>query len=116
MYQQVIAVRTDLKMGKGKLAAQCCHASIASFLKAQQTRYSDWAQDWLNEGMQKVVVKVSSEKELLELFEQVKKQFPAALIQDAGHTQIASGSKTCIGIGPAPEIELKKFTGKLKLL
>lgn len=116
MFQQVIAVRTDLKMSKGKACAQVAHASIASFLKAQQTRYSDWAQDWLQEGMQKVVVKVSSEKELLELFEQVKNKFPAALITDAGHTQIAPGSKTCIGIGPAPENELKKFTGKLKLL
>ena len=114
--QQALVVRTDLKMDKGKIAAQCSHASLSAFLKAQQSKYGNWAEDWLAQGMKKIVLKVSSEKELLELFEQTKKHFPAALIADAGHTQIAAGSKTCIGIGPAPENELHKFTGKLKLL
>lgn len=103
-------------MDKGKMVAQGAHASIAAFLKAQQSKYSDWADAWLEEGMKKIVVKVQSEKELLELFEQTKKHFPTALIQDAGHTQVAPGSKTCIGIGPAPEHELHRYTGKLKLL
>lgn len=115
-YQQVLVVRTDLKMEKGKIAAQCSHAAIAAFLKSQQSKYGNSAQQWLDEGMKKIVIKVSSEKELLELFEQAKRQFPAALIQDAGHTQVEPGSKTCIGIGPAPENELHKLTGKLKLL
>lgn len=115
-YTQVLVVRTDLDMKKGKIAAQCSHASIAAFLKAQERKWgSDW-QEWLDEGMQKIVVKVANEKELLQLFEQVKNKFPTALITDAGHTQIAPGSKTCIGIGPAKENELKKYTGHLKLL
>ncbi len=107
-YTQVIVVRTDLKMDKGKIAAQSAHAAIAAFLKAQQqSKYREWAEEWLVEGMQKIVVKVASEKELLQLFEQVKGKFPSAIIQDAGHPQIAPGSKPCIGIGPAPEIELR---------
>ena len=116
-YTQVLVVRTDLKMGKGKIAAQCAHASLAAYLKAMnEKKYSEWAENWIEEGMQKIVVKVQSEKELLELFEQVKNKFPTALVTDAGHTQIAPGSKTCVGIGPAKESELKKYTGHLKLL
>lgn len=116
MYTQVLVVRTDLKMGKGKCCAQVAHASIAAFLKSQERKWGSDYQEWLDEGMQKIVVKVESEKELLQLFEQVKNKFPAALIADAGHTQITPGSKTCIGIGPAKESELKRYTGHLKLL
>ncbi|QQR92664.1 MAG: peptidyl-tRNA hydrolase [Candidatus Iainarchaeum archaeon] len=116
MYQQVLVVRMDLQMDKGKMAAQVAHASLASYLKAQQSKYKNWCDDWLEEGMKKIVVKVQTERELLELFEQVKRQFPAALITDAGHTQVAPGSKTCLGIGPAPENELHRYTGRLKLL
>lgn len=116
MFTQVLVVRNDLKMGKGKIAAQCSHASIASFLKAHERKWGSDYQEWLDEGMQKIVCKVESEKELLQLFEQVKGKFPTALITDAGHTQIDPGTKTCIGIGPAKESELKKYTGHLKLL
>ncbi len=116
MYTQVIVVRKDLKMQTGKIAAQAAHASIAAFLKSQERKWGNEYQEWLDEGMQKIVCKVDSEKELLQLFEQVKSKFPTALITDAGHTQIAAGSKTCIGIGPANENNLKKYTGHLKLL
>jgi PTH2 family peptidyl-tRNA hydrolase len=116
MYTQVLVVRNDLKMGKGKIAAQAAHASIAAFLKSQERKWGNEYQEWLNEGMQKIVVKVDSEKELLHLFEQVKNKFPTALITDAGHTQVSPNTKTCIGIGPSNENDLKKYTGHLKLL
>lgn len=115
-YTQVLVVRKDLGMKPGKIAAQAAHASIAAFLKSQERKWGNEYEEWLNEGMQKIVCKVESEKELLQLFEQVKSKFPTALITDAGHTQIAPGSKTCIGIGPASENDLKKYTGHLKLL
>ncbi len=115
-YTQVLVVRKDLGMKPGKIAAQCAHASIAAFLKSQERKWGSDYHEWLDEGMQKIVVKVESEKELLQLFEQVKNKFPTALITDAGHTQIAPGSKTCIGIGPAKESEVHKYTGHLKLL
>ena len=62
------------------------------------------------------MLKVGSEKELLELSERAKRTLPAALIKDAGRTQIEQGSVTCVGIGPAPENEIDKFTKDLKLL
>ena len=114
-FKQAIVVRTDLKMGKGKIAVQCCHASIDSFLKTQK-KFPEWAEEWREQGMQKVVLKISSQRELTELFEKVKKELPSSLIHDAGRTQIKEGSITCIGLGPAPEEKINKFTGKLKLL
>ncbi|MBI5884578.1 peptidyl-tRNA hydrolase [archaeon] len=113
--KQVILVRHDLKLGKGKLAAQASHASVSAFLKAMQ-KDEEAAKEWLDDGQPKIVLKVNGEKELLEFFEALKKQFPTALITDAGRTQIASGTKTCVGAGPAEENALDKITGKLKLL
>jgi len=113
--KQVIVVRTDLKMGKGKIAAQCAHASIEAFLKTKQK--DDFAaEQWLKQGMPKIVVRADSEKEILDLFEKAKKTMPCALIKDAGRTQIQAGSITALAIGPWPEQEIDNLTKSLKLL
>ena len=113
--KQVIVVRTDLDMGKGKIAAQVGHACV---LGAEHVRKSnpDWFDLWWN-GQEKVVLKVSSLKEL----ENIKKgaielDLPWSEVTDAGHTQIAPGTTTCISIGPAPEEKINKITSTLKLL
>ena len=111
--KQVILIRTDLKMGKGKIATQCAHASIASFLKAEKGE----RERWIEEGMKKVVLKVSSEKELKEFVKLAKKEkIPSAIISDAGLTQIEPGTATALGICPADDKRIDKITGKLKLL
>lgn len=111
--KQVILVRNDLKMSVGKQISQACHASIAAFLKADLKSQKKW----LNEGMKKVVLKVSSEKEIKEIFKSVKKEkIPCELISDAGMTQIKSGTVTALGIGPVEDKKIDKVTGKLKLL
>lgn len=116
-YKQVIVIRADLKMGKGKIAAQSSHASLEAYEKALNKEPA-WVDAWKESGQEKVVLKVNSENELLEMFEAVKKRFQGmpALIIDAGRTQIASGTKTCFAIGPVPEIDIDKITGKLKLI
>ena len=113
--KQVIAVRTDLGMGKGKIAAQVGHACV---LGAENVRksYPDWFEQWWL-GQEKVVVKVESLKDL----EEIKKHaidlnVPWSEVTDAGHTQIAPGTTTCISLGPAPEDLVDKITGELKLL
>ena len=109
--KQVMVVRTDLEMGKGKIAAQVAHAAVTA---ADKSKYKA---DWLHQGQQKAVVKVTGEKELLAILKEARDAgLPTALIEDAGHTQIEPGSKTVVGIGPAPEKEIDKITGKLKLL
>ncbi len=111
--KQAIIVRTDLKMGKGKIASQVAHASIAAFLKAGFFK----KRKWLKEGMKKVVLKVNSEKDLLEIYEKAKKmKLPAEIIRDAGLTQIKAGSVTAVGIGPDEDEKIDKITGHLKLL
>jgi len=109
-YKQVIAVRTDLKMGKGKLAAQVAHAAVQAADKSPHKR------EWMFEGQKKTVVKVSGEKELTQLFAKARDfGLPCSLIEDAGHTQLPPGTKTCVGVGPAPEAEIDKLTGELTL-
>ena len=111
--KQAIVIRTDLKMGKGKIAAQASHASLSAYLKSDS--YSRKA--WVLHGMKKIVVKVSGEKELVNLFVKAKKEkLPSAIISDAGLTQVKSGDRTAVGIGPASDDIIDKITGNLKLL
>ena len=114
--KQVIVIRSDLNMGRGKMAAQCAHASLSAFLKVQQS-HSDIAQQWLEQGQKKVVLKVNTEKELVTYFQECKNaKIPCELIIDAGHTQVPTGSKTCFATGPWNEEQIDKLLGKLKLL
>jgi PTH2 family peptidyl-tRNA hydrolase len=111
--KQVIVVRTDLKMGKGKIAAQACHASITCYKKADKEDIRKW--ELL--GQKKVVLKIASEEELLELYSLIKESdLTCALITDAGHTQIEPSTITCLGIGPGPDDLIDKYTSHLKLL
>jgi len=113
-YKQAIIIRTDLGMKKGKIAAQASHASLTAFLDAER-KSPKVCTEWLP-YQKKVVLKVDSERELVLLFEQVRKLLPCALIKDAGRTQIEPGSITALAIGPASDADIDKFTSKLKLL
>lgn len=114
--KQAIVVRTDVKMGKGKLAAQVAHASLAAAEVAQE-RKPRWYDGWKSEGQAKIVLKVGSEDALNELFRKAKTAgLPASLVQDRGLTQIDPGTVTCLGVGPGPDSEIDGITGKLKLL
>ncbi|MCB0163981.1 MAG: peptidyl-tRNA hydrolase Pth2 [Anaerolineae bacterium] len=111
--KQVIVVNNALKLPKGKLAAQVAHAAVAAFLEAgEATR-----QQWLAEGMPKIVLKADSDQELLALQALAQAQsIPAYLVTDAGKTVLPEGTMTCLGLGPAGEAVLDELTGGLKLL
>lgn len=112
MYKQVIVVRKDLKLSPGKLAAQCCHASLGAYRNADKKLISKWE----DTGEKKVVVQVENEKALLETWDKAKKLgIATALIKDAGHTEIAPGTITCLGLGPEEEKLIDKITGFLPL-
>lgn len=116
MYKQTIVVRADLKMGKGKLAAQCCHASLSSYKKVLKSS-PETIKKWEAEGQAKVVLKVDSEAELFEYFQKGKDAgIPCEIICDGGRTQLEPGTYTCFAAGPWAEISLDKIFGKLKLL
>jgi PTH2 family peptidyl-tRNA hydrolase len=115
-YKQVLVIRTDLGMSKGKIAAQAGHAAVSAAEEARK-KWPDWWKAWLNEGQCKVAVKVQSEQELLELEREAETlKLPHALISDRGLTELPPDTITCLGIGPAPSIEIDKITGKLPLL
>jgi PTH2 family peptidyl-tRNA hydrolase len=112
--KQAIIVRSDLKMGKGKLAAQAAHASLQGY-KLALAKNKRLVEQWEAEGQKKIVLKVASESELLALKERAR-GLPCALIRDAGFTQIEPGTVTCLVIGPAEDEKVDAVTKNLKLL
>jgi PTH2 family peptidyl-tRNA hydrolase len=115
--KQVIVVRSDLKMGKGKVAAQVAHAALEAS-EAARLKHSNWYKSWREQGQAKVVVKTDGgEAALLDLQRQARSLgLPSSLIQDRGLTQLDPGTTTCLAIGPAPSGLADKVTGDLKLL
>ncbi|MDT7864793.1 MAG: peptidyl-tRNA hydrolase Pth2 [Thermoproteota archaeon] len=114
--KQVIVVRNDIKMGKGKIAAQVAHASVTAFVETLKVN-KKLAEDWLITGQKKVVLKVDSLEELLNLYKKaIEKGLIAVIIEDRGLTQIPAGTITCLGIGPDEDNKIDEITSKLKLL
>ncbi|KAH6640708.1 peptidyl-tRNA hydrolase PTH2-domain-containing protein [Chaetomium tenue] len=122
--KMVLVVRTDLGMTKGKIAAQCSHATLACYKAltraAQQAPSSAEGRilrAWEGAGQAKIAVQVKSEDELLELMGKARGLgVTARVIADQGRTQIAAGSRTVLGVGPAPKSLVDMVTGHLKLL
>lgn len=114
-FKMILVVRNDLKMGKGKVAAQCSHAAVSAY-KQVQRRNPELLKQWEYCGQPKVVVKAPDEDTLIDLLGQAREVgLPISLIQDAGRTQIAPGSRTVLGIGPGPADLIDRVTGNLKL-
>ncbi len=110
--KQVIAARSDLGMGTGKLAAQVAHASLQAYEEASPGDQREWK----GGGQKKVVVRVTSERELFELAEKARLDgLPHAIVRDAGHTELEPGTVTTLAVGPAPEASVDAVTGDLSL-
>jgi len=111
--KQIIVMRADLNMSRGKIAAQACHASLGAYKKADDRKLKTWEL----EGEKKVVLKVNSLEDLFEIYELVKvTDLPIYLVHDAGHTEIPKSTVTCLGIGPDEDEKIDKITQELKLL
>ena len=132
-YKQVIVMRTDLNMRKGKMIAQGAHASMKALLGFSSTNesgsyilipISSYNEKtiaickWLSGNYAKICVGIGNEKDLLELFDQAKNaDLLCALITDSGLTEFHGvPTNTCIAIGPAKSEEIDQITGHLKLL
>ena len=115
-YKQVIVIRMDLKMSRGKIAVQVAHAAVSAAEEARKHAPTSWRK-WLWEGQKKVVVKVPIEEELITLRETAKRAgLPTYLIRDRGLTELPPGTVTALGIGPAQTSTVDKITGDLPLL
>ncbi len=108
--KQVILVRTDIKMSKGKTAVQVAHASVEAVFNTNKKLVSNWRK----EGMKKITLKVDSLEELKKFEKQATdNNLPTALITDAGHTELPPKTITALAIGPAPSIKIDKITQDL---
>lgn len=135
--KQVIVVRRDLKMRKGKIAAQAGHACVEATLMAlaKENRLNDvrvedeWVtladtgrettplSKWFSRGVAKICVYVDSEEALLEVARQGREAgFSVALIQDAGHTEFhGEPTYTCLAFEPLYPEQIDPITGALPL-
>ncbi len=117
--KQAIVLRRDIRMGRGKAAAQAAHASceaVFAILRSGRRIWTDWLEKWRASGQLKVVLRVDSEAELLDIYRKaLELDLPASLIADAGRTQLEPGTRTAVAIGPAPSSLVDKVTGHLKL-
>lgn len=128
--KQIIVVRKDLNMRKGKLAAQVAHASLQVFLNRGEVPLNkECGNDllirdltkpmvtWLSSGTAKIVVGCDTEDELLNIHKQaLDANIPCSLIRDAGKTEFKEPTYTCVALGPEYSEYIDKITGNLKLL
>ena len=122
--KQVIVIRRDLKMRRGKEIAQGSHASSAFLLARLRERgaavlgeFDEDTRAWLTAGCAKICVRVDSEAELVALHERARDAgLESHLIRDAGHTEFGGvPTLTCCAIGPARSERLDPITGQLTL-
>lgn len=135
--KQMIVVRRDLKMRKGKIAAQAGHACVNAVLmalsKEQLLNKISFDEEgltligaidknlpicqWILHGEAKICVYVDSEEALLEIDRKAKEAgILSALIQDAGHTEFhGEPTFTCLAFEPALPEKVDPITGELPL-
>lgn len=124
--KQVIVVRRDLNMRKGKIAAQVAHAAMKFLIENDEAgaprelkvKLSPEEAEWIETGFTKVVVGCNSEEELNNLI--FKAQLAGVEVQpiiDAGRTEFHGVSTlTCAAFGPCDASDVDPITGNLKLM
>ncbi|CAF0891506.1 unnamed protein product [Adineta ricciae] len=115
-YKMLFVVNGSLPMSSGKLAAQVAHSAIDLYQQILNRRLMA-LNFWSISGQKKIVVRANSAEELLDIQQRVSvhKSVLTSIIHDAGRTEIASGSITCLGIFGTND-QLDPITGHLKLM
>lgn len=110
--KQAIVARTDLGMGRGKLAAQVAHAALSAAEDADERTRTEWK----GSGQKKVVLKGRDEDDLFALADRADREgLPYVVIRDAGHTQLDPGTVTALAVGPGENDAIDRVTGNLSL-
>lgn len=112
----VLILRGELRLTAGKSAVQAAHAAVMLVDRAKE-RAPAALKAWLAEGQMKVALVVDT----LESLQGIERRARAARIStvwvdDAGFTEVPTGTRTCLGLGPALASELDPITGDLPLL
>jgi len=116
--KQYIILRKDLKMNKGKIAAQASHASVNAYIQCLNDEpHQEILDNWFNTGYTKIALSVSSEEELNNVFKKaISYKLHTSYIIDEGRTCFdGKETPTCIGIGPEKTEILNKLFSDLKL-
>lgn len=126
--KQVIILRKDLNMRKGKMVAQGAHASLSVILDRlslhddgslvmNEEQVTIDMLEWINGDMTKICVSVDSEQELLDIYNKAKElKLPCSLIKDLGYTEFKEPTYTAVAIGPGNIDLINSITKNLKLL
>jgi PTH2 family peptidyl-tRNA hydrolase len=124
-HKQVIVIRKDLNMRKGKMVAQGAHASMAAILRLASREGDNLVipldariEPWLTGRFTKICVSVNSEAELLAVHEKAKANgLVTSLILDAGLTEFGGiPTHTAVAVGPDLAATVDLITGALPLL
>ena len=114
--KMVLVVRGELRLTAGKAAVQVAHAAVMLYQEAERRKGSH-LEAWLSGGQKKIAVVAPDLDTLLRLQREAKGLgIATVLVEDAGFTEVAPGTKTVLGIGPAPESDVDRITGSLPLL
>lgn len=112
----VLILRGELRLTTGKVAVQAAHAAVLLARKAERAAPAALAA-WWDEGQKKVALTVETLEEMGELDRRARGAgLLTVWVEDAGFTEVPPGTRTCLGIGPAPSAELDPITGALALL
>lgn len=123
--KQVIVMRHDLKMRRGKQIAQGAHASMSFLCRRLQNQssvslndFSDSERAWLAGSFAKICCRVNSEEELMSIYDNaIAAGLQVHLITDSGKTEFhGQPTRTCLAIGPDDAIRIDAVTGHLELL
>ena len=112
----VLVTRSDLALSKGKLAAQCSHATAECILKAKRTA-PKILEKYRTDGARKIVCSTGNLDSLKRIFGEANEAgLICYMVKDAGHTEIPSGTVTVVGIGPGPRSSIDQITSSLPLV
>jgi peptidyl-tRNA hydrolase, PTH2 family len=115
-YKMVLVIRGELRLTAGKAAVQVAHAAVMLVLQAEKRR-GGGLERWLHEGQKKIAVVAPTLADMVEVQNRASRQgIPTVWVDDAGFTEVAPGTRTCLGLGPAPSLDLDRVTGDLALL
>ena len=112
--KQIIILRTDLNMRRGKEIAQGAHSSMGAYLG---NRRDPFVRMWLQGAFAKIAVGIRTEEEMLDLHQRAKEGGLApCLIQDSGRTEFKGvPTYTSLTIGPGEPEKVAELTQHLKL-
>ncbi len=115
-YKVVLVVRGELRLTAGKAAVQVAHGAVMLYQLAER-RHGAALEAWLRGGQKKIAVVAPTLADLEELQRQARARgIPTVFVEDAGLTEVPPGTRTVLGLGPAPEAEVDRVSGSLPLL